>query len=139
MSTISLETCTCTSHCQILHQRYRKYVNNVLVSRIRVRLEKSVVTHVARKCPLLYGLWRFIVVFTAAHYSMLGWCKYTQSTSSLHVHCLIRVNGSVQVQGRALNCVTPRACRQLAQPLIRTNNVSCPLLWLLSRLIHKIA
>jgi hypothetical protein len=49
------ETAISTSHCQIFLQRGRKYVNNALVSRIRSRLENSVLPHVAKKCPRLYG------------------------------------------------------------------------------------
>jgi hypothetical protein len=80
------ETVISTSHCQILHQRGRKHVLNAFVSRNRIRLEKSVLPHVAKKCPLLCGFWMFNVGFTAARYCMIGWCKYTHSTSSLPVY-----------------------------------------------------
>jgi hypothetical protein len=52
------------------------------LSNSRVFLQKLTVTQLLKIFPTVYGIWRFITVFTTTHHWFLSWARYIQSTSS---------------------------------------------------------
>jgi len=65
---------------QFMGSQWMQHINPTTWS--RVLLEKLLVPWLVKKFPTLYGIWRFITVFTTACHLCLSWAKWIQSKHS---------------------------------------------------------